>query len=796
MAEHPILVEIDLPTKAVHKTEKGFGYARALTGPDSDFTLSNVWRTPERTDGGSRCALLQPLQLTQTFKESEAGLMRRLRLLDYRKDDNTAPLATDWDSVEYSFVGDVFLFSRGINQPLTTAKRYRHNQAFFFRTLPVGQYGQNETLFILEWGRASISADGVSQYILTVQYDGTFTLKKRHIEWPEPENPEDEPPPPVITSPIVKEGRFTPEGGDHQELAQKWVELMILPSQRNEILLWSNLGQCPVFVDEDIDPLVPNGPTYEGATVDPTADPEDEKAERYTGMDDFVITEEGHARVTFPNSKAYYQLTPLCYQTDASGAGTIDIAQPVKLPYAPNEANFPEGEDFASDIKRDVVSGTGVVFASNLDLDGVDDEMAWQLTLLGHRPDSTAHPTQADRTPFVHSVTVTLPSGQTEIPGAVIEHSGMVRRLHRTYTENGSSCVIEFKDPRSISEQWMKGLNRFCRIYQQNDAGGTDELFYGVATEPIFDQWPHKSGETDHTPVEYRVEDFWRRFAHKRLVGFQSLDGMTVSDAVKEILKFCGWDMTRIDIDELDYRLPFDDRDPEPYLQAAETKTAKDLLLYLRDAFTSANKPPYTWIMDFAPVLTGNSRIIKFRFKDPDLLSVSPTRTLYPRGADAAAAFPALAEDLQREHICFEFRRETLEPEANWIICTATDANRKAIGVQKYDKAAMDPDLPIADRPNNWIGEPREIVIERTDMNTKAQLTRLCDTYYKRLVPVHFLAEWEAPALSLDRLWDLHRFPHDEGGRNYHVREISIDHILEASGDIVRRGYYTGEARA
>jgi len=165
----------------------------------------------------------------------------------------------------------------------------------------------------------------------------------------------------------------------------------------------------------------------------------------------------------------------------------------------------------------------------------------------------------------------------------------------------------------------MKALHRVCRLYQLDGSETENELFYGIATEPEYDEWPDSPDLLNHTPVTFRVEDWWWVLEHTQLINFRSLDGMKLEDAVRAILKVCRWPEDRQDIDTSIVTLPRDDKATERVVMADNAGSAKDLLLHLRDTYTTSDVPPYKWIMDFAPVLDGSNYKIKFRFKNPEL---------------------------------------------------------------------------------------------------------------------------------------------------------------------------------
>lgn len=782
----PVKIEIDLPGPLVHRQDKGYSYSHRFTGPDRDYQMTDVWRDPARGT-----VMLLPWQFDPDFKTTNTGLLRRLLLEDWVNDGGS--VSTNWEaSAAFGVPTDTFLFAKTIGERLTTVKKWPYNQGFFLRTYAYGGYGGRATMLELEWGLPDLETS--PQYKMILRFDGSFDLEKYD--------------PVTNTRPVVFTGYITPETKDRQNLQQRYFELMILPYRRNEILIWSSLGAYPVWEDTTrdgegqlwIDPLIPNAGEYRGN--------EDDGAphEGYgdAGDKEWVITEYGQFGIKYPSSKGYFQLTPVSFKCSGAGNGFISPSVAPTLPYKPNSANYLSGRVLTKTVDKDQtfsltnITGTLAQITSGLDEDGNDDILDWNLVLHGERPDSTGFPTQAIRTPMVYGFDIVVPPGAQETVEDPTAITNYIRKLTRSYTEEGSSCELEFKDPRSISETYMQALHRYCRIFWVDGIGQENELFYGIATEPEFDQWPvlpHDIDPTDidHTPVAFTVKDPWWDFENTQLTNVRALDGLKVSDAVKEILRLMGWPEDRWDIDDLPTLLPKDETAPEKLILSEQVASAKDLLFHLRDDFTTAENPPYKWRMDFAPVLKSGVYKICFRFKDPDkaadVVAHGQTRTLY---GTAAAAFTAGAG---KGEWIRTFRRKVLEPEANYVEIWGADPNGTPILKIKEDTASQDPTTAFALRPLNWIGRRREVVYINTSFNTPEHVTRAANAYYNRLVLPRITAEATAEHRDDDVLGMIMKIASDNN-RRYFVTEFQVEHILEHPDLTVRNATYTLEARA
>jgi hypothetical protein len=767
----PIKIEIDLPKPVVNPEQPGWAYEHRFTGVDNNYVITpsgdspTVWRDPIR-----HTVMLHPYQLLDEF-DAYTGQLARMKLAHFHKDDGT--VSTDWEEVNYRTDKNTFLMAKTTNQRLTTSRKWRPNQPFFLRAFPFGPFDKRNTWFELELGKPTRT--GTPNFKIVVRFDGSFSLFKDGA-----------------TTAIYTD-YLAPGGVDRLTLQGKPFEMMILPYRRNQILFWTNQGSYPLYTDYTHDSLKPNGGSYK-----------DQEGYGRIGKTDHVITKYGHVGIKFPSSKGYFQLTPVVYKSNASGNGFISTRQPVKLPYKPNSEHFPllpdqeeggeEREEARSVLDMDIKASLGVIASLNpqIALDGTDDTLDWSVVLHGHRNDPTNFPTLCDETPFVYGFSYSVPPEEAETADEQRDLTNYIRRFSRTYTEDGSTAELEFKDPLSIDPSYMTALHRVVRIYRETSPGFQDELFYGVATEPEYDQWALSPDGDDHTPVKFRVYDPWFTFETTLMKNFRALDGMRLDLAVIELLKKGGWPADRIDVDVSNVYLPKDERADEKLILSDQIGSLKDQLLMLRDTYTSSNIPPYRRIMDFAPVLDEGRMKIKFRFKDPELAadysSGGQTRTWYASKEEADTAM-VTKDDWVRS-----YTRRMIEPEANYVEAWGQTPDGTPISVIKEDKQSHNRELEYAERPLNWIGYVRAVIYENPALNTPSQVNAACHALFQRLSSPRLLAEWEGEYSYDDRLWDRHKMIHDSN-RKYWVKEYTVEHLMEDDDKTVRPARYVGEAR-
>lgn len=786
---YPLKVQIDLPVPTRHPDDPGYAYEHRFNGPDTDYTFDHLWRDPAR-----RTLLLQPAQLDPAWFTSSAGLFRRYGLTDYLT-AAVDPL-TNWVAynrpTKSGFTGDTFMLANVSNEKIVTAHRYGVNQAFFLRVEPYGIGGNRQSLLDFEWGMLTFG--GEAKYRYSLQLDGRFQFAKDGVD--------------VLT------GYVTPGGKDRTPLNGRYLELMFLPYRRNEILFWSSLGGHHVYTDTSLSVLTPNGPTLQGTPLDPEgaiadheADPgydpdedppydpnTDPDVERYAdSLDEYVITRPGYAAINFPTSKGNFQLSPLAFVTDGDGLGTITPKANPGLPYAPNSANFPSGQDIETAVDQDVFSGTGTSLAHGLVADGTDAALPWSLTLAGSVPDA-GNPTQADKSPFVYGFSVDVPTGAAESLDLTSGMTNYIKALTIEQGEDGATASLEIKDPLAIDGTGLvrRALHRAVRIYCDNAAGGEDELFIGIATEPEYEEWADSPDGVNHAPVTFHCRDFWHLFENTQIKNIRAFDGMTLYAAVNKVLDVLGWPANRRDIDDFGVTLPSDPTGDEKVLLTDQVATGKDILDNFNADYTISDEPPYHAVMGFFPRQVGDDLVIFFCMKDPATFhgqtGTNANRTLY------ATRATVLAAGLDQSAAANTYRRQVLEPESNWVIVGGEDPNEEPLWEQRFDPASFDPALPYVDRPDNWIGIIRETVYYSPQLNTPEYVAIATLNRYLRLSRPRYMAEWTARGLPSDGVFLRHKMKAD-GDRIYTVTGITTEFILETSGSVIRNATYRGEAR-
>jgi hypothetical protein len=266
---------------------------------------------------------------------------------------------------------------------------------------------------------------------------------------------------------------------------------------------------------------------------------------------------------------------------------------------------------------------------------------------------------------------------------------------------------------------------------------------------------------------------------------------MNLSDAVREILKRAGWPEDRLDIDDSVVTLPKDGKGAEKLLAPDPTGNAKDLLLHLRDTYTTAENPPYRWVTDFAPTLKDGAYKICFRFKDPDgfpdAADPGASRTWYGTLADAQAAGKD-ADDCARS-----YRRQILEPEANRITIFGETPDGTPIEATDEDRESQDPSTPYSERPDNWLGEIREATYVNPALNTQEFCVIALQALKRRLSSPRYLAEWTGAASYDDALWLVHKMTHD-ANRRYRLSSFAAEHVAENDALVIRNATFRGEA--
>lgn len=308
--------------------------------------------------------------------------------------------------------------------------------------------------------------------------------------------------------------------------------------------------------------------------------------------------------------------------------------------------------------------------------------------------------------------------GLTELIGQGNALSG----LRLTVSAQGSSLEM----PLTISDE-----NALTLPYKLARAVilkcGTDEIFRGYAMDPERSEWDALNR------VTFTCVDEWEDLAGTILPATENMDGYLVSDAIKAVLEYCGVASTRYYVTTTAARTASrgsnQTGDTGGFLQADGMTPAADFLRTLQSTYLN-------WHMDFAPV----SGVVKFRFFPPWAGSVAAT--LYLTHAAAVAAGATIKSVVQK------WSQRVLKPECNDLLVVGQAPGGNPLYAWYRDEVSMDPRITEANRPPNWLGRRRLMIIADSSLCTQAQVNAVCGWMAwltKARLVVTCDCEWQPP---------------------------------------------------
>jgi hypothetical protein len=171
--------------------------------------------------------------------------------------------------------------------------------------------------------------------------------------------------------------------------------------------------------------------------------------------------------------------------------------------------------------------------------------------------------------------------------------------------------------------------------------------------------------------------------------------------------------------------------------------------------------------------------------------SQASAATLYSRIADVPGGSGDPAYLVYRS-----YDEAKLEPEANGVHVTGVDpSRRRPILVSMIDQRSRDPEIPVAQRPENWLGEPRDFGFTDPSLTTLALCERVAEQLYNALTWTRWMVEiecqtimkadgfpaWRGDAVTLD------------GFGIWRIVAFSLVSSVEMDGKVRRTGKYTME---
>lgn len=531
--------------------------------------------------------------------------------------------------------------------------------------------------------------------------------------------------------------------------AQVEISFAIIPFRKRELLFVSRNGNGFIHVIDSID--------------------EDEENP--------VITPEGKFWFQMPTAQTQVQIAPINYPT--AGYGT-------SIPFQLSEA--PEGSDTLEEFTNPAFAGGA---GSDWQIFG-DGPYAGspttdtQASLVA--PDGTAFTANGSNkdcrikveitgdgafTPFVYAAQVayaavfdnTDASEETEADDYL-----EVASLDVPDSATQVTASIQVFNPAEVESTLVSGLRR---IGNRPIKFESDSVVWldGLGMAP---SWNLSTSE-DTERMSMEIRDHWKSLESYQFRTMTPLEGQTLTQALRFLLKRTGLEDSDLDLEEVDFLLRSvpGSKAGDFSIAADIGDTAADWIQRLIDTYA------HTFHYGFEPTSGG----IKFVFKSPATIESQPFEfELWPTITDAITAGKSVEEAFK--FVYRKYEEETTEVLANDYWVTGKDPRTgRAIQTHYPDVQSQDPTLAPSARPDNWVGEPRLFGIADDSITTQEACDRCAVQIYDLLSPVEVLAEIECEMMIKPDgipMWRGHDvWLHGKG--RYRIRSFGVDIDKEAT---------------
>lgn len=491
--------------------------------------------------------------------------------------------------------------------------------------------------------------------------------------------------------------KLLPSGGNvGTQMPDRTVDVLLIPCRRRELLILSPTegGGCNFLFD----------------TMDPDASP-----------DTTSITAAGRFWWQVPEGQATVQCAPIRFPV------TGDVVGPLtRLRYPPASGGTADVTVYSDTPGRGTVSvvGSAVIgtaISSPFVGNGTVDLVRGRAYLTGDGANS----------PWVYGMSVAFAGSVENTAGTATRIDDYILadpQISLHVPESPSDVRFEFtcKKPAALGTvapdfRWMS--NRPIQL-----ALGTVPVFKGRTEKMDFTQG---LGDDMGDRLFVSCRDRWKAFEKYIIDNPEPLDGMNLGTAIAYLVKLCGYGTADMNIDTIDFDLPkvTAASKGEWALIPNRGDMVSDWLNRLHRDFAA------TYYMGWKPVATDS---YKFCFQGTATLGTIPVGTVY--ASQSSTADPRLWAR--------SFRSIRLEPEANDITVRGKDPRTKGLIIAHYsDINSQDPTIAVNARPDNWLGERREYILNEPGVTTQNAANYALGILRDRLTQAQDLYEWESELL-------------------------------------------------
>lgn len=543
-----------------------------------------------------------------------------------------------------------------------------------------------------------------------------------------------------------------------QNAGNKFVELMLIPCRKRELLVVSNQGGGFTHVFEDI--------------AEDDADPE--------------ITPDERFWVQNISGAMCAQIAPM-YFPSTGYATSLDIALmfppetgSMREPWVNSSFTVTDAKvygDPAYEGTTDVltVDVVGLDGATTFTPDDTTDHCRLKITLTG----------DGSYTPFVYGAHAAYAQDYVDTDDseeAAIESTFLSAHLEVPDEGSGVRFTCDVVAPETLESTVWNLLNSSGRPFLVQV--GTTPILNGETGPPEYTD--SLSDETAEARIT--VPDKWKAledYMFRERVPLDGLplclanpDGWTNISAISFVLACAGVPYANMDLDDVAFVI--DSIAPKKCGEAWNFiievgDTAARVIERLHEQFAAS------FLYGFKPTAT----LSKFWFKDPDSLSDTPTYFLY---RSIESAITGLQSDMgmteeeaiaaAESHLYGEYKSHPLEVEANEIRATGWDI-RLDVPIQAYkiDTASQDPTGAPSTHPDNWVGKPRIFGVISPKLTSQEACNQCAEYLYNLLTKRRVAAEWSMDGWLFDAGAPLWRFDvvSLEGRGTYRIASLTVD---------------------
>lgn len=663
-----------------------------------------------------------------------------------RQADTDKAASANWTEINsHKFTGDIYLQSLGVNEPVQTLATFEKNMPWWFSWFAHGQGDQFAQLKVI-LGNVGLEfyTDGTCRIYKPVAAFADFTVTNYRGEGNITKLDNDHIP---ISGTNV-------QGGAQTSIQDAPVDVLIFPWRKRELVIMSTRGGGFSFCFEDIDRDDP----------DPT------------------ITAAGKMQFYVPTGQATVQASPAKLRTGNWFATTgmflsqvLELRQPPKTgAVAVAQAYFDlPGYDVAPTVAAKVVDyDTFADFVGN----GVKTKCRLRVDMAGN----------GKNTPWLYGASAYFAAVTKNTDSAhAITLDSLITEANLSVTESPADVVLTLKtrDVATLGasvSQIKRVANRPIRAVigtppTDPTAATGIALLTGRTGSP---KW-HEAVRDSATHLTWECRDRWKSLEKYTILDPLPFDGRLLEDVIKELAMLPGYPSSDMDVEPFGFPLP----------SLGQTSKGEWSLI------PEEGDSPATWLdrlwEDYAktcvrgwyPSATGP----KFRFRLPQeyggSLSSTESLTIYETTAQAVSLGGRSAAEAY-QYVYTSFEEDTLEIEANDIRVTGWDSRiDRAFQAHGEDANSKIPDTAPSARPENWLGEPRNVALFEPAITRQTEANYAAAVMGYRLMTSPRPSSWGSQMLfngDGSPVWTGNVVKLYNKGR-YRVLTVSIDFKFESS---------------